>query len=132
MPEEAIGVNYPIQRSNDGYFDKTFTTIEHTKANIINVLSTKKGERIGRPNVGTNLESLLFEPMSQQLETDIRNEIESAIEQFIPYVTITDLAVSRDEERQVASVELTFTTVFLPGDEEENVKLFFELTDQPS
>jgi phage baseplate assembly protein W len=132
MARESIGVNYPIQRSNDGYFDKTFTTIEHTKANIINVLSTKRGERIGRPNVGTNLESLLFEPMSQQLEADIRSEIESAIEQFIPYVRITDLAVKRDEEKQVASVELTFTTVFLPGDKEENVQLFFELTDQPS
>lgn len=130
MPREAIGVNYPIQRSNDGYFDKTFTTIEHTKANIINVLSTKKGERIGRPNIGTNLDSLLFNPMDEQLESDIRNEIESAIDQFLPYVTIEELSVSRDQERQVASVEITFTTVFLPGDKEENVQLFFELTEQ--
>lgn len=131
MPEQAIGVNYPIQRSNDGYFDKTFTTIEHTKTNIINVLSTKKRERLGRPNVGTNLESLLFNPMSEQLRVDIRNEIETAIERFLPYVTIEDLTVSRDEERQVASVELTFTTAFLPDDKQENVQLFFELTEQP-
>jgi len=132
MPEDALGVNYPIQRSSDGYFDKTFTTIEHTKANIINVLSTKKGERIARPEFGTRLEELLFEPMSEQLRIDIREEIERAIERFIPYVTITDLVVRRDEERQVATVELTFTTAFLPGDKEENIQLFFELSNQPT
>lgn len=130
MAEDALGVNYPIQRSSDGYFDKTFTTIEHTKANIINVLSTKKGERIARPEFGTRLEEILFEPMSEQLRIDIREEIERAIERFIPYVTITDLVVRRDEERQVATVELTFTTAFLPGDEEENIQLFFELSNQ--
>lgn len=132
MAEQALGVNYPIQRSNVGYFDKTFTTIEHTRANIINVLSTKRGERIGRPGFGTNLEELLFEPMSEQLEADIRQEIESAIEQFVPYVTILDLVISRDEDRKVASVDITFTTPFLPNNEDENVQLFFELSDQPT
>mgnify|MGYP000476945379 CR=1 FL=1 len=132
MAEDALGANYPIQRSSDGYFDKTFTTIEHTKANIINVLSTKKGERIARPEFGTRLEELLFEPMSEQLRVDIRQEIERAIERFLPYVTITELDVRRDEERQVAFVNLTFTTAFLPGEEEENVQLFFELSNQPS
>lgn len=129
--EQALGVNYPIQRSEDGYFDKTFTTVEHTKANLINVLSTKKGERIGRPQFGTNLEELLFEPMSEQLRVDIRSEIETAIEEFVPYVEITSLDVRRDEDKRLASVELEFTTPFLPGDREENIQLFFELSDQP-
>lgn len=127
---EAIGVNYPIQRSNDGYFDKTFTTIEHTKANIVNVLSTKRGERIGRPDFGTRLDTLLFNTLDEQLRSDIRAEIEEAIERFLPYVTIEDLVVQRDPDRSVASVDLTFTTVFLPGDKKENVQVFFELTEQ--
>lgn len=132
MPEQSLGVNYPIQRSSDGYFDKTFTTIEHTKANIINVLSTKRGERIARPDFGTRLEELLFEPMSEQLRIDIRKEIEQAVERFLSYVTITELEVRRDEERQVAVVNLTFTTAFIPSEKEENVQLFFELSNQPT
>lgn len=132
MPEPALGVNYPIQRSGDGYFDKTFTTVEHTRANLINVLSTKKGERIGRPEFGTELETLLFEPMTEQLRVDIRSEIEGAVERFLPYVEIRNLTVSRDEDRRLASVEIDFTTPFLPGEREENVQLFFELSDQPT
>lgn len=132
MPEQSLGLNYPIQRSNDGYFDKTFTTIEHTKANIINVLSTKRGERIARPDFGTKLEELLFEPMTEQLRIDIREEIERSVERFLSYVTITELEVRRDEDRQVAVVNLTFTTAFLPGEKEENVQLFFELSNQPT
>jgi phage baseplate assembly protein W len=131
MSEKAIGVNYPIQRSSDGYFDKTYTTIEHTKSNIINVLSTKRGERIGRPEFGTELETLLFEPMSEQLEADIRQEINSAVERSLPYVNITSLNVRRDESRKLAAVEIDFTTPFVPGEEDENVEIFFELSDQP-
>lgn len=130
--EKALGVNYPIRRSEDGYFDKTFTTVEHTKANIINVLSTKKGERIARPEFGTDLEELLFEPMTEQLRVDIRSEIETAIERFVSYVEITSLDVRRDENKRLASVEIEFTTPFLPSDREENVQLFFELSDQPA
>lgn len=128
--QKSLGQNYPLQQSNDGYFDKTYTTLEHTRANIINVLSTKKGERIARPEFGTNLEELLFEPMNQQLESDIRDEINSAISRSLPYVDIQDLAVSRDEEKKVAAVEIEFTTPFLPKEREENIELFFELSDQ--
>lgn len=129
--QRSLGANYPLQQSNDGYFDKTYTTLEHTRANIINVLSTKKGERLARPEFGTNLEELLFEPMSQQLESDIREEINSAVNRSLPYVTIENLAVSRDENKKVASVEIEFTTPFLPKEQEENLELYFELSDQP-
>lgn len=129
--QRSLGANYPLQQSNDGYFDKTYTTLEHTRANIINVLSTKKGERLARPEFGTNLEELLFEPMSQQLESDIREEINSAVNRSLPYVTIENLAVSRDEDKKVASVEIEFTTPFLPKEQEENLELYFELSDQP-
>ena len=47
-------------------------------------------------------------------------------------MTIEDLVVQRDPDRSVASVDLTFTTVFLPGDKKENVQVFFELTEQSS
>jgi phage baseplate assembly protein W len=129
--QKSLGVNYPIQRSSDGYFDRTFTTLEHTKANIINVLSTKQGERLARPEFGTNLEELLFEPMSQQLEEDIRREINSAINRSLPYVEVKALNVRRDDEKKLASVDIDFTTPFLPKEKEENVELFFELSDQP-
>jgi len=128
MAESALGVNYPIQRSSDGYFDKTFTTIEHTKANLVNVLSTKKGERIGRPEFGTNLETLLFEPLSEQLRDEIRQEIEGAVERFLPYVEIKNLNVQRNEDQRVALVDIDFTTPFVPGDRQENIELFFELS----
>jgi phage baseplate assembly protein W len=130
MDNKAIGINYPIQRSSDGYFDKTYTTIEHTKSNIINVLSTKQGERIGRPQFGTNLEELLFEPMSERLEANIRQEINSAIERSLPYVNVLNLNVRRDENRKLAAVEIDFTTPFVSGEKNENIEIFFELSDQ--
>lgn len=129
--DEALGVNYPIRRSNDGFFDQTFTTIEHTKANLINVLSTRQGERIFRPDFGSRLDDLLFEPMNEQLEVDIEQEINRVVNEHLPYVTIESIQVSRDDSEGIAVIELRFSTFFLPDNEEENVEIFFELSDQP-
>lgn len=131
MANGSLGVNYPIRRSNDGYFDQTETTVEHTKANLINVLSTRQGERIFRPGLGSRLEDLLFEPLSQQLEVDIEQEINRVVNAHLPYVTIENIQVSRDDDEGVAVVNLSFSTFFLPDDEEENVEIFFELSEQP-
>lgn len=127
----SIGVNYPIRRSEDGYFDKTSTTVEHVKANLINVLSTSRGERVLRPDFGTRLEEFLFEPMTPQTEAEIQTEIESVVEEFLPYVTIEDIGVDQFEEDGVVRLEVRFSTFFLPDEEEENVEIFFELSDQP-
>jgi len=128
----ALGVNFPIRRSNDGFFDQTFTTIEHTKANLVNVLSTRQGERIFRPEFGSRLDNLLFEPMSQQLEVDIEQEINRVVQTHLPYVEIENIKVSRADDRGLAVINLRFTTFFLPDNEKENVEIFFELSDQPS
>ena len=130
MPEPALGVNYPIRRSEDGYFDKTFTTVEHVKANLINVLSTSRGERVMRPDFGTRLEEFLFEPMTPQTEAEIQGEIEDVAERFLPYVTIESIEINQFEEEGVVRLEVRFSTFFLPDDEEENVEIFFELSEQ--
>lgn len=129
--ESALGVNYPIRRSEDGFFDKTFTTVEHVKANLINVLSTSRGERVMRPDFGTRLEEFLFEPMTPQTEAELQSEIESVVDRFLPYVTVEDILVDQFEEDGVVRLEVRFSTFFIPDDEDENVEIFFELSDQP-
>jgi len=127
----SIGVNYPIRRSEDGYFDKTSTTVEHVKANLVNVLSTSRGERVLRPDFGTRLEEFLFEPLTPQTEAEIQSEIESVVDRFLPYVTIESIQIDQFDEEGVVRLEVRFSTFFLPNEEEENVEIFFEISDQP-
>jgi len=128
----SIGVNYPIRRSEDGYFDKTSTTVEHVKANLINVLSTSRGERVLRPDFGTRLEEFLFEPLTPQTRAEIEAEIESVVDRFLPYVVVENIQIDQFEGEGVVRLEVRFSTFFLPDNEEENIEIFFELSDQPS
>ncbi len=94
----AIGLTLPLQRGDSGYFAQSFQSSEQVKSNIINLLQTKKGERLFQPEFGTGLHSLLFEQATDTLEEDIETTINSALEEWLPYVVAEeiDVDISKD------------------------------------
>lgn len=78
-----------------------------------NLLFTNKYERLFQPTIGSNLKNLLFEPVSPQTESNIKEEIKRLIENYEPRVNIIDLVVSAYPDRNAYVVSLTFymTTV---------------------
>ena len=66
----AIGISLPIQITNTA-FEQTFQTSEQVKSNIKNLLLTKRGERILQPELGSELQELLFEPNVDDFESRI-------------------------------------------------------------
>jgi hypothetical protein len=73
----AIGVVLPIQIGNTG-FNQSYTTAVQTKSNIKNLLLTKKYERLMQPNLGSDLQKVLFEMNDDSLEEKIENELKDA------------------------------------------------------
>lgn len=96
----AIGVTLPFVKGNSGYFAQSYQTIDQTKSNIQNLLLTRKGERIMHPDFGTDLYELLFSQNTEQLEEQIQTAIESAIELWLPYVTIQEIIVAQSNENK--------------------------------
>jgi|TARA_R100000030_G_scaffold100978_1_gene95588 phage baseplate assembly protein W len=93
-PDTYIGLSLPLSHnSRDGFFNRTKTALEQTKSNIKHLLLTSKQERLGNPNFGTNLRSILFEKEGD-VESAVEEEINSAISEFLPFVNITSLDVS--------------------------------------
>lgn len=125
--DRSIGVSYPIQRSSDGYFDKTFTSIEELKANIINVLSTRRGERIMKPDFGSDLHQIIFEQATSRIEQRVESEINRVIDEWVPQIDVSETNVSRVDEDNALLVDITFTTPFLPEGEDETIEMFFSL-----
>ena len=52
----AIGLTLPLQKGNTGYFAQSFVTSEQVRSNIINLLKTKRGERLFQPEFGSGLQ----------------------------------------------------------------------------
>lgn len=109
----AIGITLPIQITNIA-FNQSFTTREQVRSNIINLLKTKRGERVMQPDFGLGLESILFEPIDEDTQTRIQSEIENAIDIWLPYVVVEELVVNIDDELKdtnTVNVSLTFSLV---------------------
>lgn len=89
----AYGITLPVKRGNTGFFEQAFTSYEQAKANLKNLLLTKKGERIMQPEFGTGLHSLLFEQADDQLEVRLEEVITDAVNFWLPYITIDTVDV---------------------------------------
>jgi phage baseplate assembly protein W len=61
---------------------------------IRNLLSTNIGERLFQPEVGSSLNSLLFEPVTQITATLIQNEVIRIITNYEPRASIARVDVS--------------------------------------
>ena len=91
----AIGVSLPFGVcGTNQLFNKTYSTKDQTKSNLINLLLTNKGERVLNPNFGSNLKQALFEQITQSTEDDIRNIIISSASIYIPEISIVSIDIN--------------------------------------
>lgn len=76
-----------------GFFDQTFSSIDEAKSNMINLLLTRKGERPMQPDFGTKIYNYLFDQLTGDLANRIEQEIQSAVDTWLPYVELIDVNV---------------------------------------
>ena len=108
----AYGITLPVQRGNTGYFNQAFSSFEQAKANLRNLLMTRKGERVMQPNFGTGLQSLLFEQMTDEFETKLEETITKNVNYWLPYITIRQIDIEMTDEmkdRNMANMNIQFT-----------------------
>jgi phage baseplate assembly protein W len=80
----AIGVSLPFSRP----FNSTYTTKDQIKSNLINLLLTSRGERVMNPLFGTGLRDFLFEGITESNIENLKQDLNSSIEIFIPEITV--------------------------------------------
>ena len=99
----SINLKFPLKSYRRGFFQGNTDTISAVRENIKTLLLTTKGERVMHGELGTNipvLQGQLFEPISRD-ETfeNIRLEIETAIQTYLPYIRILNISmITQDEE----------------------------------
>jgi phage baseplate assembly protein W len=68
---------------------------------LVNLLLTNFYERPFQPNLGSNMSSFLFEPMTPITTTAMQTEIRNVIENYEPRVEINTLTITPDEPRNL-------------------------------
>ena len=91
--DTAIGIKLPIVDTNGRLFDLSYSNEEQMLSNLKNLILTRRGERIMQPLFGTTLQDSLFEQNTDQLKNSIIDSITTAIDFWLPYVTIENLTI---------------------------------------
>jgi hypothetical protein len=74
--------------------------------NVKVILTTVKGTDIHRPDFGSNLYLFIDQPITAITRGKIMSEIADAIEEWEPRVKIRNVALNKDYERLLISIEL--------------------------
>lgn len=75
---------------------------------IRNLLLTKHFERPFNPQLGANLDALLFEPISPITSSLLENEIKTTIQNFEPRARLDKINVSVNADKNAYDVYLSF------------------------
>ena len=104
-PVNSINLKFPLKSYRRGFFQGNTDTLSAVRENIKILLLTLKGERVMHAEMGTNipvLQGQLFEPISRD-ETfeNIRLEIETAIQSYLPYIRVLNIRMITQEEEPI-------------------------------
>jgi len=90
------------------------------------LILTNEGERPFQPNLGTNINRLLFENIDVGIAAALSQEIESLIKTYEPRVELESVEVTPDFENNGFSAQLNFFIIGIPY--LQTVDMFLEST----
>ena len=59
---------------------------------------TGKGERLGQPTFGCDVNTIIFEPITESTADSIEASVRDAVATWLPYITVQNVYVSYDEQ----------------------------------
>ena len=105
-----IGVGLPLPHNKNGFFYRTKTSLEQAKSNIKNLLLTKKGERLGNPDFGSDLFRVVFEQEGDDIESKVEEAIRSAMSQWLPFIIVNEIETQfSDINKNIINVSIGFS-----------------------
>ena len=102
----AIGVSLPF--NGPGVFNKTYTTKDQIKSNLVNLLLTDIGERVMNPTFGCDLKRFLFEGITESNMEDVAASLRNSISIFIPEITVTKIEVTPTYDNNTLSLTINY------------------------
>ena len=109
--DKYVGIRFPLDHSPEGFFYKTKTVLEQSKANLQNLLLTTPGERIFQPEFGSQLKNIVFE-QGEDIPNRIEEAIRSATDSFLSYINIIN--VFTIQEQNQVNVQIEFSVPLNP------------------
>lgn len=94
------GWSFPPSFENQGRSVRMVSAEEDIRQSLQILLATRLGERVMRPSFGWKREALMFETMSANFATDLRDEVKTAILFTEPRITLDNVRLEPSRETE--------------------------------
>lgn len=91
----GAGLGFPVDLNIQGSFQLTHES-QNLEEGIAIILGTNLGERLYRPNFGSRLSELAFEPLNTHVLLLIRLYVREALEMWEPRIILKDVITEPD------------------------------------
>jgi phage baseplate assembly protein W len=106
----GAGWRYPVVPVPQGNLDYAAGP-DKVAQSIWIILDTEPGERIMRPSFGCGLRRYLMAPNTSATRTLIKHDVELALANFEPRITVTDLQVSSGDDPAMVLIRIAYVHV---------------------
>ena len=89
----------------------SLTNIEAVKRSVRNLINTNFYERPFHPEIGSNVRSILFEPVSPIVASVLERHVRDVVENFEPRAELIDVQVSDNADANEYRVQIKFFVV---------------------
>jgi len=103
----GAGLGFPLQVNVQGGVQLS-TGTPNIEESMVIILRTDLGERVYRPNFGSRLSELVFEPMNVQTLMLIRLYVEQALEMWEPRIILKEVRADPDPIRGRVDIEIVY------------------------
>ena len=108
MAQKFIGITLPIRLGQTGMFDQSTTVIQQVRSNFKNLILTKKGERVGQPELGCDLWKILFDQITDETLENARLAVADAVERWMPFIELMDFQITSTDVENIINIKCTY------------------------
>jgi hypothetical protein len=97
---QKYGIKYPFsnEKLENIYMDLNDTYADSIKSQVLHVIFTPKGQMLRDPEFGTDLIKYIYAPEDSETINNVKAEITSKINKYVPAVTFEDVNVYKNDE----------------------------------
>lgn len=103
------GYSFPVVLKRAGHFTPA-EGLETIVASIIQIVGTRKGERVHNPRFGCRVWELVFDQLDPIFDDLAREFVSDALKEFEPRVSVVATTVNRIAEKNQAQLVIHFRT----------------------
>ena len=108
-PGTAVGIAIPFNAPN--VFFQTYTTQDAIRNNLLNFFLTNQTERYLNNQFGANLRAFIFEQISTDNISDLKENIQSLLSQYFVNIKVDKLEVLESPDNNEITVQLYYSII---------------------